>query len=119
MDIRCKRIYEHPAPLDGHRVLVDRLWPRGIRRTEAQLELWLPEIAPSNELRRWFAHEPQRFDEFTQRYRLELAGQTERLGQLRALAKTDTLTLLYAARDEQRNNACVLADQLRSPEYRK
>ncbi|OBS08723.1 DUF488 domain-containing protein [Acidihalobacter prosperus] len=116
MDIRCKRIYDSPDRNDGRRVLVDRLWPRGIRRADARLDFWLPDIAPSDELRRWFSHQPERFDAFAQRYREELADKATQVERLRALAVGSPLTLLYATRDTQHNNARVLADLLRAAE---
>ena len=108
--IRIKRIYEPPAPEDGTRILVDRLWPRGMARAEARLDEWLKEIAPSDGLRQWFGHDPGRWEEFRERYRRELAGNGESLARLKALAATGTVTLLFAARDEEHNNATVLKE---------
>ncbi|MDQ3876135.1 MAG: DUF488 family protein [Actinomycetota bacterium] len=119
MDIRLKRAYERPAASDGERILVDRIWPRGVSREEAHLDEWAPELAPSTELRRWFRHDPARFDEFRRRYTAELAAQKGKLGELRRRARNGTLTLVYAARDEEHNNAVVLAEILRrAPELR-
>ena len=93
-----KRAYEPPSPEDGARVLVDRLWPRGLRKAEAAIDCWLKEIAPSSELRRWFGHDPSRWEEFRRRYRAELSARPELLDKLRALAEQGALTLVYAAR---------------------
>ena len=114
MDVRLKRAYERPATSDGYRVLIDRLWPRGVRRDEAQLDEWAKELAPSGELRRWFAHDPERFDEFRRRYTAELAAHEEKLRELRRRARNGTLTLVYGAHDKEHNDAVVLAGILRS-----
>ena len=114
LEIRVKRIYEPPDARDGARVLVDRLWPRGVRKDEARLTLWLKEIAPSDDLRRWFGHDPARFAEFSWHYRAELSGNREAMRRLKDLAKAGPLTLLYGAHDEEHNNARVLADYLRA-----
>lgn len=112
-EIRIKRSYEPPAPDDGVRVLVDRLWPRGLKRSEARVETWLKEVAPSAELRKWFAHDPARWDEFQRRYRAELANNPT-LGVLRELIRdSKRVTLLFATRDAERNNAVVLRDVCR------
>ena len=113
-EIRVKRIYDPPDTRDGARVLVDRLWPRGVRKDEAKLTLWLKDIAPSDDLRRWFGHDPARFAEFSWRYRAELRGTREAMRRLKDLAKAGPLTLLYGAHDEEHNNARVLADYLRA-----
>ncbi|PTU75167.1 DUF488 domain-containing protein [Pseudomonas mangrovi] len=110
--ICCKRVHEPPAAEDGWRVLVDRLWPRGIRRDALVLDEWLPEAAPSTELRRAFAHDPQRFAAFRQGYLSELAGHPEHWWMLLGRAGRQRVTLLYAARDTEHNNARVLADFL-------
>ena len=112
--IRIKRIYEPPAPEDGYRVLIDRLWPRGIGRDAAHLDDWLRDIAPSTQLRRWFDHDPARWPEFVERYRKELAEPTAaaHLARLVDLARRATVTLLFAARDEQHCNAVVVRDAL-------
>ena len=114
MSIRLKRVYEPPAPEDGVRVLVDRLWPRGLRKADAAIDRWLKELAPSTALRQWFGHEPSRWTGFQQRYRRELAERGDLLQQLRALARRGPVTLLYAARDEAHNEAVVLRDLLRA-----
>lgn len=113
MAIRCRRIHEPASPEDGIRVLVDRVWPRGIRKADARLDHWFRDVAPSTALRKWFAHDPARFEEFRQRYRVELESEPERLPPLMALARSGTVTLLYAARDTRHNQAMVLADLLR------
>ncbi len=101
------------APLDGYRVLVDRLWPRGVSRERAKLDEWDKELAPSTELRKWFGHEPSRFEEFRRRYIEELRGQRPRVTTLRRRARAGTLTLVYGARDSEHNEAVVLAEVLR------
>ena len=114
MDVRLKRAYEPPAASDGYRVLIDRLWPRGVSREEVRLNEWARELAPSAELRRWFGHDPARFTEFRRRYTDELAGQVEKLRELRRRARHGTLTLVYAAHDKEHNDAVVLAQILRA-----
>ena len=111
-DVAVKRIYEPPDVDDGQRVLVDRIWPRGVARKDAALTLWLKDIAPGNELRRWFGHEPARWAEFQKRYRAELDGNDEAVAQLRALLGKGRVTLLYGARDEAHNNAVALAEYI-------
>jgi len=107
-----KRAYEPAGSGDGARVLVDRLWPRGVRKADAALDEWMKEIAPSTELRKWFGHDPARWDEFQRRYRAELARQPEALDRLRALAKAGVVTLVYSAHDEAHNDAVVLRQVL-------
>ena len=111
----CKRIYETPAETDGFRILVDRLWPRGIKKEKADINLWAKEIAPSNELRKWFSHDPEKYDEFKELYTKELNSnpQSQEFKDL-CLQKIKDLnvTLLYAAKDEKYNNAVVLKDWL-------
>ena len=114
MDVRLKRAYEPPVASDGYRVLIDRLWPRGVRREGARLDEWARELAPSAELRRWFGHDPERFGEFRRRYTAELAGQEEKLRELRRRARNGTVTLVYGAHDTEHNDAVVLAEILRS-----
>jgi uncharacterized protein YeaO (DUF488 family) len=111
-DIRLKRAYEAPLPEDGKRILVDRLWPRGLRKADAAIDRWLKEIAPSSELRRWFGHDPSRWEEFQRRYRGELSAHTDLLAELCALAREGTLTLVYSARDEDHNQAIALREIL-------
>ena len=113
MDVRLKRAYDQPDEEDGYRVLIDRLWPRGVSRERARLDEWAKELAPSAELRRWFGHDPARFAEFRTRYEKELEGQEAKLEELRRRARQGTLTLVYAARDAEHNDAVVLADVLR------
>ncbi|MBT0651619.1 DUF488 domain-containing protein [Geomobilimonas luticola] len=110
--IRIKRIYDPPASEDGRRVLVDRLWPRGIAKDAVRLDDWLKEIAPSDELRKWFGHDPAKWEEFRERYRAELQSHAETLATLRVTAKKGTVTLLYGAKDEEHNNAMVLKELL-------
>jgi uncharacterized protein YeaO (DUF488 family) len=113
MDVRLKRAYESAAASDGYRVLIDRIWPRGITRKHAHLDEWARELAPSTELRLWFAHDPARFAEFRRRYTEELAAQKTKLRELRRRAREGTVTLVYAARDTEHNDAIVLAEILR------
>jgi uncharacterized protein YeaO (DUF488 family) len=113
--IKTKRVYEPPEASDGYRVLVDRLWPRGLTKDKARLDEWLKEIAPSTELRKWFHRQPGRWPEFVDRYKRELASPENvvRLGRLKNLARTQTVTLLYGSREEQHNHAVVIAQMLR------
>lgn len=113
MDVRLKRAYEPASPDDGYRVLIDRLWPRGVSRTKARLDEWARDLAPSTELRRWFGHDPARFETFRTRYSAELEAQEEKLAELRRRARSGPLTLVYAARDSEHNDAVVLAEILR------
>jgi len=113
MPIRIKRTYEPASPADGHRVLIDRLWPRGVSRQSAKLDEWIKELAPSAELRQWFGHEPARFEEFRRRYIEELRHERPRLTALRRLAREGAVTLVYSAHDTEHNDAVVLADILR------
>ena len=113
MDVRLKRAYEPSAAEDGYRILIDRIWPRGVTREKARLDEWARELAPSTELRTWFGHDPARFAEFRRRYSQELASQEEKLRELRGRARETTLTLVYAARDTEHNDAVVLAEILR------
>ncbi|TIU51405.1 MAG: DUF488 domain-containing protein [Mesorhizobium sp.] len=111
-DIAVRRVYEAPEKADGQRVLVDRIWPRGVAKKDAALTLWLKEIAPSDELRKWFGHEPERWAEFQKRYDGELDRNEEALASLRALLRDGKVTLLYGAHDEAHNNAVALAKYL-------
>lgn len=110
-----RRVYEQPTPDDGYRVLVDRLWPRGLSRERARLDAWLRDIAPSDELRRWYAHDSTRWREFQRRYRAELTApeRAAALADLRERAREGRVTLLCAARDPARSNAAVLCSVLR------
>ena len=110
--LRLKRAYEPAAPDDGTRILIDRLWPRGVSKAKAALDDWVKEVAPSTELRKWFGHDPARWTEFQRRYRVELRGQSEALDRIRDLARTGVVTLVYSAHDEQHNDAVVLRSVL-------
>lgn len=112
MSIQLKRAYEAPDASDGYRVLIDRHWPRGVSKKAAHLDEWAQELAPSSELRRWFAHDPAKFEEFQQRYRSELDAHQDKLRELRGRARSGTLTLVYGARDTEHNDAVVLAELL-------
>lgn len=106
---RIKRIYDAPEQQDGARVLVDRVWPRGVSKEDADLRQWAKELAPSTELRQWFGHDPERFEEFSRRYREELRGQEQQRA-LDELPEDDVVTFVYAAKDEEHNQAVVLQD---------
>jgi len=110
--IKIKRIYDEASDDDGYRVLVDRLWPRGISKKAAKLDEWNKEIAPSPELRKWFDHQEARFDEFARLYRKELKGKEDTLNELRQLAKNETVSLLYASKNTEINHAVVLKNVL-------
>lgn len=110
--LRLKRVYEPAEPTDGLRILVDRLWPRGLRRAGAGIDRWLPDVAPSGELRHWFGHDPSRWPEFRRRYRAELRANPTALSALKQELRHGTVTLLFAARDESHNNAVVLKELL-------
>jgi uncharacterized protein YeaO (DUF488 family) len=110
--IHLKRAYDPPSLSDGVRILVDRLWPRGVRKADAAIDRWLKEIAPSTQLRRWFAHDPSRWNEFRRRYLAELSHHRDQLDELRTIARRGRLTLIYAARDQVHNEAVVLRDVL-------
>ncbi len=114
MDIQTKRIYEKAANRDGTRVLVDRVWPRGVSKEEAKLDEWMKEIAPSSNLRKWFDHKEERFEEFSEKYKSELKEKSELTQKLREMAKEKRLTLLYGAKDEKHNQATVLRDFLKN-----
>ncbi len=110
--LKLKRAYDPAAPEDGMRILIDRLWPRGVSKASAALDDWMKEIAPSTDLRKWFGHDPARWEEFQRRYRAELATHAEALDRLRALAEKHVVTLVYSAHDEAHNDAVVLRDVL-------
>ncbi|MGH7156799.1 MAG: DUF488 domain-containing protein [Candidatus Saccharimonadales bacterium] len=111
--ITIKRIYEPKSPNDGYRVLVDRLWPRGVSKDKAAIDLWMKDIGPSNELRKWFNHDPKKWLEFQKRYEVVLKSKTDELDSLRRLEKEHrTVTMLYGARDQQHNEAVVIAGML-------
>jgi len=115
LKLAMKRVYDEPEPSDGIRVLVERLWPRGISKDRAHIDLWLKEVAPSRELRQWFAHDPEKFGEFRHCYEAELKSPMaqEALTKLRVLAQKEVVTLVFAARDADHSNAAVLYDLLR------
>ena len=110
--LRLKRAYVPAEPDDGTRLLIDRLWPRGVSKAKAALDDWIKDVAPSTELRKWFGHDPARWAEFQRRYRAELRGQSEALDRIRVLAKAGVVTLVYSAHDEQHNDAVVLRSVL-------
>lgn len=118
MEIRLKRAYAAPAEDDGLRVLVDRLWPRGLKKEAARIDWWPREIAPSRELRQWFGHQPARWAEFRKRYFAELDGRRELIAELQAKAATGRLTLIFAARDEEHNNAAALKQYLSENDFK-
>jgi uncharacterized protein YeaO (DUF488 family) len=111
-NVALKRAYAEPSSEDGLRILVDRLWPRGLAKEKAALDRWMRELAPSTELRKWFGHDPARWTEFRRRYAAELSEQAVMLDELRALAAGQRVTLVYAARDEEHNDAVVLREVL-------
>jgi uncharacterized protein YeaO (DUF488 family) len=106
--LKLKRVYEEPSVGDGYRVLVERLWPRGMTKERAAVDLWLKDIAPGPELRKWFGHDPARWKEFQKRYRAELMGKGELVDLIRRKSRGGTVTFVYAARDTERNSAIVL-----------
>lgn len=113
MNLAMKRVYEEPSPDDGYRILVDRLWPRGVKKERADLDLWMKGIAPSPELRKWFGHDPARFKEFSERYRQELDNDTEAVDELLDIMRShDKVTLVYAAKDPSINHVVVLRDYM-------
>lgn len=110
--IRLKRAYDEPSPEDGERILVERLWPRGVRKADARIDQWAKDVSPSPELRRWYGHEPEKWPEFQQRYRAELDANPEAIEALRKEIRGRDVTFVYAARDEERNSARVLKSYL-------
>ena len=110
--IKLKRAYEQPSSADGLRILVERLWPRGVSKQKAKIDLWLKDLAPSTELRQWYGHDPARWPQFRKRYRAELKGQGDVLALLRYVTEEKTVTFVYAASDEERNSAVVLKELL-------
>lgn len=112
--LKIKRVYDKPSKDDGFRILVDRLWPRGMNKNRAKVDLWLKEVAPSSELRKWFSHDPEKGIEFMKRYFLELDGKKEQLAQIIEKARTRDVTLLYGAKDKEINNAVVLEEYIKS-----
>lgn len=113
MKVAIKRAYDEPQKSDGMRVLVDRLWPRGLTKEKAMIDLWLKEIAPTNELRKWFGHDPKKWEEFQKRYKRELKSQAAHFATLKQEARKGVVTLLYGAKDEEHNQAVVLQKLLR------
>ncbi|HKJ76436.1 MAG TPA: DUF488 domain-containing protein [Gammaproteobacteria bacterium] len=113
MPVRLKRVYEEPAKADGERILVDRVWPRGLSKDEAAVDRWLKEVAPSKELRQWFGHEPERWDGFRERYFRELDENPDAVGELVEAAGRGTVTLVFGAKDTRNNNAVALREYLR------
>jgi uncharacterized protein YeaO (DUF488 family) len=111
--VHSKRVYDPAEPDDGYRVLIDHVWPRGISHERAKLDEWARELAPSDELRKWFDHVPERFEGFRSRYRDELNDKRERVEELRRRARKGRLTIVYAARDREHNNAIVLSELIR------
>ncbi|MEN6592639.1 MAG: DUF488 domain-containing protein, partial [Methanobacterium sp.] len=117
MMIKIKRAYQPPEEEDGFRILVDRLWPRGVSKDKAKLDLWLKEVAPSDELRKWFGHDPEKWSEFQKRYSAELKDKKSFLSKIKDLEKEKgTVTLIYSAKDEEHNDAVVLRDKLQIEE---
>ncbi len=112
MSIQVKRAYDPPSPRDGDRILVDRLWPRGISKEELKLDSWMKDVAPSNELRKWFHEGDHTWEDFRKRYFKELAAQPQQVAELRKKARGHTITLLYGSKDEQHNNAVALKEYL-------
>jgi uncharacterized protein YeaO (DUF488 family) len=112
MSIAIKRVYEPVSATDGYRILVDRLWPRGLSKDHAAVDLWLKAIAPSTELRQWFGHDPEKWPEFRRKYFAELADHAEELAQIRALAKRRRVTLVYGARETEYNDAVAILEFL-------
>ena len=112
MAVRVKRIYEPPEPADGYRLLVDRLWPRGVSKKSASLDAWMREVAPSSELRAWFGHDASRWQEFKRRYAVELGTRQDLVAEILSLARDRPVTLLYSARDPEHNQAVALAEYL-------
>jgi len=110
--IRTKRVYELPSKDDGKRVLVDRLWPRGLSKEKVAIDDWIKEIAPSDDLRKWFGHDPARWQEFRKKYREELRSKPELIAKLKGESKEGTVTLLYAAKDTKHNNAVALKEMI-------
>ena len=112
MMLRMKRAYDPPSEDDGFRILVDRIWPRGMSRDQIQIDLWLKDVAPSNELRRWFGHDPSRWDEFKERYHQELADKDDLIDQISEKVSSGDVTLVFGAKDEKLNNAVALKEYL-------
>jgi uncharacterized protein YeaO (DUF488 family) len=112
VSIRLKRVYDEPVKSDGHRILVDRLWPRGVNKKKARVDQWLEDVAPSTKLRKWFAHDPGKWKEFKKRYTAELDVHHEQVKKLLREARKRTVTLLFSAKDTEHNNAVALKDYI-------
>jgi uncharacterized protein YeaO (DUF488 family) len=112
MSIKLKRAYDPPIKSDGRRILVDRVWPRGIAKNDLQIDAWLKDLAPSTELRKWFGHDPTKWDEFKKRYARELEQRSEALEELLEMTRAGHVTLVFSAKDTQHNNAVALRDHL-------
>jgi uncharacterized protein YeaO (DUF488 family) len=112
VNVQIKRVYEEPSTSDGKRILIDRLWPRGLTKEKAKVDLWLKDIAPSTELRQWFGHDPSKWNEFKKRYHDELKKNREIIVKLIEQLKTGKVTLVYGAKDEEHNDAVVLKEYL-------
>ena len=112
VSVKVKRAYDLPEPGDGYRILVDRLWPRGVSKEKAKIDLWLKEIGPSTELRKWFGHDPKRWTKFREKYLAELKTHSDLLDVIKEAARHGPVTLIYAARDEEHNEAVVLQEYL-------
>ena len=110
--IKIKRVYDPPEPGDGKRILIDRLWPRGLKKEDLKMDEWLKEIAPSDKLRKWFSHDPRKYEEFKKRYAKELKDRSETLARIKAEAKKGAVTILFSAKDTEHNNATVLRELL-------
>jgi uncharacterized protein YeaO (DUF488 family) len=110
MNIKIKRVYEQPDKDDGRRILVDRLWPRGLTKEKASVDLWLKDIAPSTELRKWYGHDPDKWEEFKERYLSELKGNSEQIWLLKQEMEKGVVTLVYGAKDEEHNEAVVIQE---------
>ncbi len=121
--IQVKRVYEHPSRQDGKRILVDRLWPRGLKREETQIDEWMKDLGPSTELRKWFGHDPSKWSGFKKKFFQELNGRQEAIERLARLAGRSKITLLYGSKEERFNNAVALqeylADRLKQQEEKK
>ena len=112
MDVHIKRVYDEPSETDGTRILIDRLWPRGLSKAKAKIDLWLKDIAPSTALRQWFGHDPRKWHEFKKRYKDELHKNSTAVAQLRAHMAKGKVTLVYSAKDQEHNDAVVLQEYL-------
>jgi uncharacterized protein YeaO (DUF488 family) len=114
MEIKIKRAYERPSSTDGYRILVDRLWPRGISKDKAKVVFWLRELAPSTELRRWYGHDPEKWSDFKSRYFAELDGNPEMVNELIEYVRKGTVTFVYSSKEQQLNNAVALKEYIKS-----